>query len=163
MQNPYVESSRNGIKIDLHRKIMEDHLGRKLRRDEHVHHINGDKRDNRLENLVVLSPKEHMRIHKQIYPYVKTCKVCGKEFEPKPSKRKRAVVCSDECKYTLDCENAKARKIKIAQYTISGQLVKIWDSARDVENELKIFGSNICKCCNGNIRSYKGYVWKYAE
>ena len=31
----------NGIKIDEHRHIMELYLGRKLRSDEAVHHING--------------------------------------------------------------------------------------------------------------------------
>lgn len=25
------------------------------------------------------------------------------------------------------------------------------------------FESNINKCCNGRIKSYKGYVWRYAE
>jgi hypothetical protein len=33
---------------------MEDHLGRILESNEHVYHINGDPRDNRLQNLVVV-------------------------------------------------------------------------------------------------------------
>lgn len=44
----------SGRKIRIHRHIMEMHLGRQLRDDEYVYHINGNYQDNRIENLIVL-------------------------------------------------------------------------------------------------------------
>ncbi len=49
------------------RRVMERVLCRKLLRIEEVHHINGDKRDNRAENLAVVRHAEHVHIHKAIF------------------------------------------------------------------------------------------------
>jgi len=48
------------------RVVMEKHLGRELLPTEHVHHINEDPTDDRVENLMVLSQSEHMALHEQL-------------------------------------------------------------------------------------------------
>ena len=51
--------SKDGKRVRAHRAIMEGILGRTLNKSEVVHHKNGNKVDNRPENLEVMSRAEH--------------------------------------------------------------------------------------------------------
>ena len=53
--------------IQEHRKNVENFIGRKLTKEEAVHHINLNKLDNRIENLMLFkTQKEHAHFHNQL-------------------------------------------------------------------------------------------------
>lgn len=54
----------------VHRKVMEDFIGRKLRNDEIVHHKDMNKLNNDISNLEILTRSEHTKLHNE---YLKKC------------------------------------------------------------------------------------------
>lgn len=62
-QRGYMCRRVNGREVKEHRFVMEQNLGRKLEPWEHVHHKDGDKTNNQVENLAVITAEEHNREH----------------------------------------------------------------------------------------------------
>jgi hypothetical protein len=63
----YGGSGKTYVKLNgrhMHRVIAEQKIGRDLVHGEVVHHINGDLRDNRPENLEVTTRSRHIQIHR---------------------------------------------------------------------------------------------------
>lgn len=70
-------------------------------------------------------------------------------------------------KYNMNYGNVLKRSVlsqrnhntwKIYQYDLQGNLVKIWNSAREADRS----GFNrrsIYRCCNGQTKTFKGYQW----
>lgn len=53
----------NGKRIREHRLVMEKFIGRKLLRNEIVHHIDGDKKNNDIKNLQLMTFQQHCIMH----------------------------------------------------------------------------------------------------
>ena len=75
-----------------HRIVMENHLGRKLKSTEHVHHKNGNKADNRVENLEILTNTEHQEKHASQLPYIECCD-CQIKLKQRVPNHKRCSNC----------------------------------------------------------------------
>ena len=58
----YIWVKHNGKRRKRCWVVAEENLGRPLQQGEQVHHKNGDKKDDRWENLQVLTKSEHSRI-----------------------------------------------------------------------------------------------------
>lgn len=79
-------ATSNGYVLE-HRVLMENKLNRLLETNEEVHHIDGDRHNNTIENLEVVSRGEHQRLHMKLrFPKGRTmiamvCDGCGTTFE----------------------------------------------------------------------------------
>jgi len=60
------------VRRKKHRWIMEQYLGRALDRNEIIHHINGDRLDNRTENLKLTTNGKHTTYHNLLRQYKKS-------------------------------------------------------------------------------------------
>lgn len=65
----YMRININGKRVLQHRYVMEQHIGRTLSPSEKIHHVNGNKVDNRIENLELIKNQSlHMKNkHKDIW------------------------------------------------------------------------------------------------
>jgi len=62
---------------------MENYIGRVLGKSEVVHHVNGKRKDNRIENLRLMTISEHLKLHGKEHSmsYVDlVCPECNEEF-----------------------------------------------------------------------------------
>lgn len=106
----YRKTQVAGRTVNIHRHVMEQHLGRALSRAEVVHHKNHDRYDNRIENLEVLSHREHAQHHVRKHPNEKACAMCARTFTPAPTKRARQVTCSRYCLSLRSTEHSLERE-----------------------------------------------------
>ena len=59
--------------------------------------------------------------------------------------------------------NMKNNKLSkpVEQYDLNNNLMMVFKSANDASRILNISQGHISECCRGEIKNYKGYIWKY--
>lgn len=118
----------------LHRVIIENHLGRILNHDEIVHHKNHDRKDNRIENLEVMTNKEHSKHHAATkgrkYAELK-CPNCDNIFHRElrqtfVQKGGSYTCCSKRCRGQFSRKIQLNRETANVEKAISGNLVSVY-------------------------------------
>lgn len=65
--NGYLYIQKGGKQVPVHKLLVEENIGRELEPYEVVHHVDGNKKNNRLENLFLCrNQKEHVALHDEL-------------------------------------------------------------------------------------------------
>lgn len=61
---------------------------------------------------------------------------------------------------TCQKRRKKWRSKQVYQYSLQGELIKMWQSTAECARN-GFAQSNVSNCCNGVLKTYKGCIWKY--
>lgn len=120
----------------IHRLVAEAFIPNPENKEE-VNHIDGDKTNNRVENLEWCTRCENIQhsfkngFHKLSSERIeKLMKSCIK---------------------------------KVNQYSKQGEFIKTWESIAQAGRELNINHASISACCKGKLKTSGKYIWEYAD
>lgn len=138
----YLKTSKyvNGkiIDVKIHRVIWMVANQCEIPKGYHIHHIDGNKFNNSIYNLILIQHSEHSKLHSN-----------DLKGENNPFSGKH---------HTKEFKDNRSKKV--IQYTLNGELLKIWDSINECGRNGFSQG-NIFACCRGKRKTHKGYIWKY--
>jgi predicted nucleic acid-binding Zn ribbon protein len=147
-----------------HVAVAQNSLGRSLESDEVVHHLDGNRENNRSSNLLVLERSQHAKLHRWMETNgaftlkdvnengvnsgkpksISTCKVCGKTLQ---AKQKGA--CSLKCKRilsrkverpdrpTLEIDMQNLSMVAIgSKYGVSDNAIRKWIKSYEIDTAI---------------------------
>lgn len=128
--------------ISEHVLIMEKHIGRKLSKDEVVHHKDFNRNNNDINNLQLMTRSEHSKLHRE---YEKQLYGKTKGMTPGWNKGLNGKI-PHNAKKVIRLEDGKQ-----------------WASSGECAKEIGGRASSISRACKGERKTYKGYHFKYIE
>lgn len=81
---------------------------------------------------------------------------CNRLDNSKPHTKDNVEPCCCECNHKLAGKEHK----QVFQYTLDGELVRVWEGVGEVGRNGFNQG-HISECCNGNRKIHKGYRWSF--
>lgn len=128
-----------------------------------IHHADGDYRNNASSNLVLLCRSCHMKAHRP----KSVCRICGKAGKTSQGLCDKHYLrfkkYGDPLHEPWSTYKERASKGPVLQYSPDGKLIATYTSLRDAAKHLQIPRSSITNACNGQRKTLRGCIWRYAD
>lgn len=173
-----IPTDSNGITFDIHhidgnRRNNNISNLKAISVKEHyeIHKSQGDwLACNMISSRLNLTLEEKLEINKKMGDALKSL---GDDHPSRKLENRKKLSISGKLSYTKELRELRAKNlrgkfgskhpssIKINQYTLDNVLIKTWESAADIQRELKIFASAVAAVCKQKRKTSGGYIFKY--
>ena len=117
-----------------------------------VDHINGDRTDNRVENLRWCRHKDNTNYD-----------ICRQRMSEAHTGKKLSEQHRDNISKANKGKPKPHFEVKIDQYTLDDVFVRTWKSTMEIERTLGFKHNNISSACNGKLKTAYGSKWRYSK
>lgn len=113
-----------------------------------IDHIDNNKKNNHPSNLKLVSKKQQMN-----NPI--TRKTLSKILTDRMS------IAEERNKISDSLKNRSDESKNVYQYTLNGEFIAEFPSIMEASRKTGLYFTGISQCCNGWIKKFKGYIWKF--